>query len=97
MTSNDEETWRFPAVRGRLRGHNLGFHFVDATDDVSDTKLDLLFEGDRLYLHGAQGFFGAVPLSLTGASSLRTLKGHFYVHCAIKKGCCALDIICSLS
>ena len=43
------------------------FHFWDATDDFSKTNMDLLFEGDRLYLHKATGYFGAVPMSITGA------------------------------
>ena len=68
VVCNDVESWRFPVIKGRLRGHDLAFHFFDASDDFSATKLDLLFEGDRLYLHGAQGFFGAVPLNLTGGS-----------------------------
>ncbi len=42
------------------------FHFWDAVDDFSDVRMDLLFEGDRLYLHDASGKFGAVPLSMTG-------------------------------
>ncbi len=66
VLSNDVDSWRFPIIKGRLRGNDLGFHFFDAPDDFSKTKLDLLFEGDRLYMHGAQGFFGAVPLTLTG-------------------------------
>ena len=75
VVCNDEESWRFPVIKGRLRGHNLAFHFFDASDDFSATKLDLLFEGDRLYLHGAQGFFGAVPLNLTGGSQLSLNAG----------------------
>ena len=67
LLSNDADSWRFPVVRGRLRGHDLGFHFFDAPDDFSRTKLDLIFEGDRLYLHGTQGYFGAVPMDFTGA------------------------------
>ena len=66
VQSNDVDSWRFPVIKGRLRGNDLGFHFFDAPDDFSKTKLDLLFEGDRLYMHGAQGFFGAVPMTLTG-------------------------------
>ncbi len=67
IQSNDKETWKFPAIKGRLRGSDLAFHFFDAPDDFSRTRLDLLFEGDRLYFHGAQGFFGAVPITLNGA------------------------------
>ena len=36
-------------------------------DDFSDANMDLLFEGDRMYLHNASGRFGAVPLALTGS------------------------------
>jgi hypothetical protein len=52
-----------------VRGSDLAFHFFDAPDDFSRTQLNLLFEGDRLYLHGAHGYFGAVPLTLTGADA----------------------------
>ena len=67
LLSNDADSWRFPVIRGRIRGHDLGFHFFDAPDDFSRTRLDLMFEGDRLYLHNTQGHFGAVPMSFTGA------------------------------
>lgn len=46
------------------------FHFWDAVDDFSDANMDLLFEGDRMYLHNASGRFGAVPLTMTGAHLL---------------------------
>ena len=42
------------------------FHFWDATDDIMDASLDLLFERTRLYLHNTKGRFGSVPMSLTG-------------------------------
>ena len=67
IQSHDADTWRFPALRGRLRVAGAGFHFFDAPDDFTDTRLDLLFEGDRLYLHGAQGLYGAVPVTVNGA------------------------------
>jgi hypothetical protein len=44
------------------------FHFWDAPDDITCANMDLIFEGDRMYLHGATGFFGAVPLDVTGAA-----------------------------
>ena len=66
ILSHDRDTWRFPAIRGRLRCAGGAFHFFDAPDDFSGTRLDLLFEGDRLYLHGAQGRFGAVPITVNG-------------------------------
>ena len=68
MHAYDAATWRLPLFGGRVRCSNLAFHFWDATDDFSETQMDLLFEGHRLYLHGANGKFGAVPLSITGKS-----------------------------
>jgi hypothetical protein len=50
-----------------MRCRGADFHFWDATDDILGADLDLLFEGDRLYLHNASGSFGSVPLTLTGA------------------------------
>lgn len=66
MHAYDETSWRLPFFDGRIKCRNVAFHFWDATDDFSKTNLDLLFEGHRLYLHGANGKFGAVPMSLTG-------------------------------
>lgn len=43
------------------------FHFWGAVDDFNDTNMDLLFEGDRMYVHNGSGKFGAVPLTLAGA------------------------------
>ena len=48
----------------RCRGGS--FHFWDAVDDFSGAHMDLLFEGDRMYVHNASGKFGAVPLTMTG-------------------------------
>lgn len=48
------------------------FHFWDAVDDFSDANMDLLFEGDRMYVHNASGKFGAVPLTLTGALCMQS-------------------------
>ena len=78
ILANDKETWRFPAIRGRVRGSDLAFHFFDAPDDFSRTRLDLLFEGDRMYFHNAQGFFGAVPITLNGVSSLHLAWSHSF-------------------
>lgn len=59
-----------PLTLALVRSHRVtdgAFHFWDATDDFSKTNMDLLFEGDRLYLHKATGYFGAVPMAITGA------------------------------
>ena len=53
------------------------FHFWDAVDDFSDVRMDLLFEGDRLYLHDASGKFGAVPLSMTGELAIIVMLAQY--------------------
>ena len=58
-------TWAFPDFGGHIRGRSLNFHFYDAPDDFADTDMDLVFEGHRMYIHGAAGHYGAVPLTCT--------------------------------
>jgi hypothetical protein len=58
-----------------MRGISL--HFWDAPDDIHAADMDLLFEGDRVYLHGAKGRFGAVPLTLTGDLDLNPDGGQY--------------------
>lgn len=65
----DPATWNFPQFGGRVSCRGLQLHFWDAPDDLTDTNVDLLFEGDRMYLHGAKGYFGAAPIIVTGVSS----------------------------
>ncbi|CAL8466123.1 g5659 [Coccomyxa elongata] len=83
IQSNDKETWKFPAIKGRVRGSDLAFHFFDAPDDFSRTRLDLLFEGDRLYFHGAQGFFGAVPITLNGDMDINPETGQYRLSASV--------------
>ncbi len=66
VRSHDAATWHFPSINGHVRMADGAFHFWDAPDDFAHAKLSLLFEGDRLYLHHAEGHFGAVPVSVTG-------------------------------
>ncbi len=71
MRSHNAATWHFPTIAGSVRISDGAFHFWDAPDDFSRSDLTLLFEGDRLYLHHAQGHFGAVPVAVTGARARR--------------------------
>ena len=59
-----------------VRGGEL--HIWDATDDIREASLDLLFEGDRVYLHNATGKFGAVPMRLAGDLDLDAEAGGQY-------------------
>ena len=74
---HDFATWHIPEYHGRVAVRGANFHFWDATDDILDADLDLLFEKDRLYLHKAKGKFGAVPMTLTGDLDLDPLTGHY--------------------
>lgn len=53
------------------------FHIWDAPDCLTGCNFDLLFERDRMYLHGATGRFGAVPLSVTGDMDLNVDTGSY--------------------
>ena len=75
---HDYESWySFPEFYGRVAVRGANFHFWDATDDIMDADLDLLFEGDRLYLHRAKGRFGDVKMTLTGDLDLDPLTGQY--------------------
>jgi hypothetical protein len=77
-TTNRLPTCRqFPELHGTLRFRGLSLHFWDAPDDIHAADMDLLFEGDRVYLHGAKGRFGAVPLTLTGDLDLNPDGGQY--------------------
>ena len=67
IKAEDEASWLFPNIYGRVRCQDTAFHFWDAVDDFSQAGLELLFEGQRLYLHNSRGRFGAIPLTVTGA------------------------------
>ena len=77
LRSHNEETWRFPSLRGRVKCRGLDFHFWDSPDSLSGANMDLLFEGDRLYLHNASGHFGAVPITLAGDMDINPEGGHY--------------------
>lgn len=77
LKMHDLATWHAPEYHGRVAVRGANFHFWDATDDIMDADLDLLFEGDRLYLHKAKGRFGAVPMTLTGDLDLNPLTGQY--------------------
>ena len=79
---HDFATWHAPEYHGRVAVRGANFHFWDATDDILDADLDLLFEGDRLYLHKAKGKFGAVPMTLTGDLDLDPLTGQYRLDCS---------------
>lgn len=57
---------QFPEVYGMIRVRGGSLHFWDAPDDLRAADMDLVLEGGRMYLHGARGCFGSVPLQVHG-------------------------------
>ena len=77
LTCNSPATWTFPEFGGQLKGKQLWFHFFDSTDDFADTDVDLVFEGQRMYIHGGEGHFGHIPLTVTGDLDLNSAAGEY--------------------
>ena len=77
ISCTSPSTWTFPDFGGQIKGKNLWFHFFDSTDDFADTAVDLVFEGQRMYIHGGEGHFGNVPLTLTGDLDLNPIGGEY--------------------
>lgn len=83
ITSEDAESWMFPKFNGRLAVRNADFHFWDSSDEIIDSTMDLIFEGDRVYLHKAKGYFGAIPLKVTGDLDLNPLHGEYRISASV--------------
>lgn len=56
---------------------------------VRAADMELVFEADRMYLHGARGAFGAVPLSVTGDMDMNPEEGTYRW---VKKRCGLSDM-----
>lgn len=83
ISSDDRDSWQFPKFNGRVAVRNADFHFWDSSDEIIDSTMDLIFEGDRVYLHKAKGSFGAVPMKVTGDLDLNPLHGEYRVSASV--------------
>lgn len=83
ISSEDAESWMFPKFNGRVAVNNADFHFWDSSDEIIDSTMDLIFEGDRVYLHKAKGHFGAIPLKVTGDLDLNPLHGEYRISASV--------------
>lgn len=63
-----------------------GLHFWDSPDDIHSTAMELVFDKDRMYLHGATGFYGAAPLAVTGDMDLDPARGSYRLQCTVAPG-----------
>lgn len=83
ITSDDSRSWNFPRFNGRVAVKDAQFHFWDSPDEITQSQMDLIFEGDRVYLHKAKGYFGAVPLKVTGDLDLNPLYGEYRISATV--------------
>lgn len=83
ISSDDASSWAFPKFHGRVAVRNANFHFWDSSDEIMNSAMDLIFEGDRVYLHKATGYFGAVPLKVTGDLDMNPLHGEYRVSASV--------------
>ena len=84
ISADDATSWSFPKFNGRVAVKDADFHFWDSSDEIIDSTMDLIFESDRVYLHKAKGYFGAVPLKVTGDLDLNPLHGEYRVSASVQ-------------
>lgn len=77
IRSEDDESWLFPLLYGKVNVEDADFHFWDASDDITDASMELHFEGKQLYFHKASGKYGAIPIRLSGDMDLNPDLGQY--------------------
>ena len=80
---NDEASWDFPLLSGSVAGTGLRFHIVDAPDDFAGVDAHFLLDGRRIYLHGARGMYGAIPLTATGDIDVTPQVGEYHLSATV--------------
>ena len=85
LTCNSPATWTFPDFEVNWKGKQLWFHFFDLDDDFADTDVDLVFEGQRMYIHGGEGHFGHI-LTVTGDLDLNSTAGEYRLRQGVRVG-----------
>ncbi|GIM02660.1 hypothetical protein Vretimale_7447, partial [Volvox reticuliferus] len=83
LRAYDVSSWQFPELYGRIKCRGASLHFWDAPDDISGASMDLVLERDRMYLLGAVGRFGAVPITVTGDMDLNPDTGTYRLQCNV--------------
>jgi len=66
IKADSPRSWQFPSMNGKLKCRNIDMHFWDAPDHVSDANFEALMENNRLYFHEAAGYYGTLPVTLSG-------------------------------
>ncbi|MCO5581693.1 hypothetical protein L7F22_035582 [Adiantum nelumboides] len=73
----------FPNLAGRLSVSKLGFKIWEAPSAFKDVSGTLFIQGQRLFLHNTRGFFGAIPLHVSGDMDLNPDGGEYRLVCQV--------------
>ncbi|KAI5082263.1 hypothetical protein GOP47_0002006 [Adiantum capillus-veneris] len=73
----------FPNLAGRLAVSKLGFKIWEAPSAFKDVSGTLFIQGQRLFLHNTHGFFGVVPLHVSGDMDLNPDGGEYRLVCQV--------------
>ncbi|KAI3848153.1 hypothetical protein MKX03_015643 [Papaver bracteatum] len=73
----------FPNIHGQLDVKGLGFQIFDAPSCFSEIAAILCFRGQRIFLHNARGWFGAVPVEASGDFGINPDDGEFHLMCQV--------------
>lgn len=73
----------FPKLSGKLNVSKLDFQIWEAPSAFKDVSGTLFFQGHRLFLHNTSGFFGAVPLHVSGDMDLNPDSGEYRLVCQV--------------
>lgn len=73
----------FPNLAGRLNVSKLAFQIWEAPSAFKDVSGTLFIQGQRLFLHNTSGFFGAIPLHVSGDMDLNPDGGEYRLVCQV--------------
>eukprot|EP00210_Caulerpa_lentillifera_P007372 g7046.t1 len=66
IKADSPRSWQFPTMNGKLKCRNIDMHFWDAPDHISEGDFEALLESNRLYFHEAAGYYGTLPITISG-------------------------------
>ncbi|KAK7311846.1 hypothetical protein RJT34_10254 [Clitoria ternatea] len=73
----------FPNLHGQLEVTGLNFQLLDAPSCFSNISANLCFRGQRIFLHNASGWFGSIPLEISGDFGIHPEEGEFHLMCQV--------------
>ncbi|KAL3692761.1 hypothetical protein R1sor_006412 [Riccia sorocarpa] len=74
---------QFPSFGGRLDVKEVDFSIWDAPAPFKGVSGTLFFQGQRLFFHNTSGFYGSIPLQVSGDMDLNPDDGEFRLSCQV--------------